>query len=92
MVVPGTPLRVVLKHVGMRDGRLVIRVTTESNSGDVVLEGFAEVAQPTTAYAFTGQGSQEPNMGMELYQNSSAAKVVRDQADCMSELFLDPRY
>jgi fatty acid synthase subunit alpha, fungi type len=81
MVVPQTVLKVALRHVGMRDGRLVISVITRTESGEIVLEGNAEVAQPVTAYVFTGQGSQEPGMGMELYSNSPAAKVVWDQAD-----------
>jgi hypothetical protein len=34
--------------------------------GEKVLEGTAEVAQPTIVYAFTGQGSQEQGMGMDL--------------------------
>ena len=30
-----------------------------------VVEGTAEIDQPTIAYVFTGQGSQEQGMGME---------------------------
>ena len=60
---------------------MVIKVETYSDRGLKVLEGTAEVAQPPTAYAFTGQGSQEPGMGMELYNNSPAARAVWDTAD-----------
>jgi fatty acid synthase subunit alpha, fungi type/fatty acid synthase subunit beta, fungi type len=81
MVLPGDRLQVKLKHIGMRDGNLVVKVETSNERGERVLEGSAEVAQPTTAYVFTGQGSQEPGMGMELYNNSPAARDVWDNAD-----------
>lgn len=81
MVLPGDELTVQIKHVGMRDGNLVVKVATVNSSGEKVLEGSAEVAQPTTAYVFTGQGSQEPGMGMDLRENSPAARAVWEGAD-----------
>lgn len=81
MVLPGDRLEVKLKHIGMKDGNLVIRIETVNDRGDKVIEGTAEVAQPTTAYVFTGQGSQEPGMGMDLYKSSPAAREVWDTAD-----------
>ncbi len=58
----------------MRDGNFVVGVTTINHRGEKVLEGTAEVAQSTTVYAFTGQGSQEQGMGMGLYNSSPAAR------------------
>jgi fatty acid synthase subunit alpha, fungi type len=81
MVLPGQELHVKIKHTGMRNGLLVINVQTFNNLDQKVLEGTAEVAQPATAYVFTGQGSQEPGMGMELYNTSPAARAVWDAAD-----------
>ncbi|KAI5122922.1 hypothetical protein M0805_007600 [Coniferiporia weirii] len=81
MVLPGDELKVDLKHVGMRNGNMVVKITTSNSEGIKVLEGSAEVAQPTTAYVFTGQGSQEPGMGMDLYNNSPAARAVWEGAD-----------
>ena len=81
MVLPGEELTVRLKHVGMRNGDMVIKVTTVNANGEKVIEGTAEVAQPTTVYVFTGQGSQEQGMGMDLYNNSPAARAVWDGAD-----------
>lgn len=81
MVLPGEMLNVQLKHVGMKDGNLVVKVMTFNSLGEKVLDGSAEVAQPMTVYVFTGQGSQEPGMGMDLYNNSPASCAVWDGAD-----------
>lgn len=81
MVLPGDELTVQLKHTGMRNGNMVIQVSTVNSRGEKVIEGSAEVAQPTTAYVFTGQGSQEAGMGMDLYNNSPAARAVWEGAD-----------
>ncbi|RPD59601.1 fatty acid synthase [Lentinus tigrinus ALCF2SS1-6] len=81
MVLPGDDLQVKIKHVGMRSGNLVVNVETTNSRGEKVLAGTAEVAQPTTVYVFTGQGSQEPGMGMDLYNNSPAARAVWESAD-----------
>jgi len=81
MVLPGDELTVKIKHTAMRHGNFVVGITTINQRGEKVLEGTAEVAQPTTVYAFTGQGSQEQGMGMDLYNSSPAARAVWDSAD-----------
>jgi fatty acid synthase subunit alpha len=74
-------LIVKIRHVGMRDGNIVVKIETNNGRGEKVLEGSAEVAQPNTVYVFTGQGSQEPGMGMDLYNTSPAARAVWEGAD-----------
>ncbi|KAI0649410.1 fatty acid synthase [Trametes meyenii] len=81
MVLPGDELQVKIKHIGMRNGNFVVSVETANSRGEKVLAGTAEVAQPNTVYVFTGQGSQEPGMGMDLYNNSPAARSVWEAAD-----------
>lgn len=81
MVLPGDQLNVKIRHIGMRDGNMVVKIETFNERGEKVLDGSAEVAQPTTVYVFTGQGSQEPGMGMDLYNSSPAARAVWEGAD-----------
>ena len=73
MVLPGDELTVRLRHIGMRDGNIVVNIETSNARGEKVIQGSAEVSQSSTVYVFTGQGSQEPGMGMDLYMISSPA-------------------
>jgi len=84
MVLPGDTIEVRLRHVAMLAGCKVIdfeAVKVDEGDTEKVLSGRAIVEQPATAYVFTGQGSQEQGMGMDLYERSAVAREVWDRAD-----------
>lgn len=60
---------------------MVVNIETFNACDEKVLEGTAEVAQLTTIYMFTGQGSQEPSMCMDIYNLSPAAHSVWEGMD-----------
>lgn len=82
MVLPNDDIEVKLQHVGMVSGRKIIKIeASNKETEDKVLLAEAEVEQPVSSYVFTGQGSQEQGMGMDLYGSSAIAKEVWDRAD-----------
>ena len=87
-VKPRDRLTTHVRHVGMRGGSLLLEVRTENSAGEPVVKGKAEVRNSTTAYVFTGQGSAEVGMGMDLYAASPLARRIWNTADA----FLLERY
>lgn len=82
MVLPRDKLQLEIQHFGMICGRKIFSVVvSKDGTGETVLQGEAEIEEPKTAYVFTGQGSQEQGMGMELYAKSPVAKALWDKAD-----------
>jgi fatty acid synthase subunit alpha, fungi type/fatty acid synthase subunit beta, fungi type len=81
MVLPGDEVSVKLSHIGMKNSNMWVKVETTNQRADKIIQGTTEVVQPPTVYVFTGQGSHEPGMGMDLYSSSPAARAVWDGAD-----------
>lgn len=82
MVRPGDKVIVKISHVAMKSGHMIFEVVARlEESDEEVLRGEAEIAQPSTAYIFTGQGSQSVGMGMALYESCPVAKSIYDEMD-----------
>ncbi|KAI3331977.1 enoyl reductase domain of FAS1 [Xylariaceae sp. AK1471] len=82
IVMPGDKVVVKSSHVAMKNGRMIFEVVARlEESDEEVLRGEAEITQPSTAYLFTGQGSQSVGMGLALYENCPVAKSIYDEMD-----------
>ncbi len=88
MVKPGTKLSMSATHTTNAQGKMIYDVRTTTSKGELVLSGKVYIKQNSTAYLFTGQGSQVTGMGMPAYAAEPAARRVWDAADlyCRTEL------
>jgi malonyl CoA-acyl carrier protein transacylase/acyl dehydratase len=77
----GEKLYTQVTHIGNKGGRKIVAIETLNENKQVVLKGRAEIDLPRTAYLFTGQGSAQQGMGMDLYNSSKTARAVWDAAD-----------
>jgi fatty acid synthase subunit alpha len=84
-VLLGDELTVKFRHIGMWDGNIVVDIETSNARGEKVIQGSAEVSQSSTAYVFTGQ---EPGMGMDSYNSSSASRAVWEGAESAADTHL----
>eukprot|EP01114_Cavostelium_apophysatum_P006579 TRINITY_DN1795_c0_g1_i2.p1 TRINITY_DN1795_c0_g1~~TRINITY_DN1795_c0_g1_i2.p1 ORF type:complete len:3793 (+),score=1033.24 TRINITY_DN1795_c0_g1_i2:910-11379(+) len=77
----GEKLTAKITHVGMKNGFKMMEIEIKNANDAAVLKCSAQVGQPITAFVFTGQGSAEPKMGMDVYRSSAVAKHIWDRAE-----------
>lgn len=81
MVVGDQPLQLAVQHIGMVEGARIVQFAVRNHVGHPVIKGEAELRNSPTAMLFTGQGSQQKGMGMELRQSSAVTRQLWDRAD-----------
>lgn len=82
---PGDELTVTVEHVGMQDGNIVVNVTTNNARGEKVLEGAAEVTQPSTIYVFTVKVNVPRNLAW-AWTSTIPLQLVRYGTQCTDSI------
>jgi fatty acid synthase subunit beta len=82
VVYPGDVLATTVKHVAMDSGQAILKYEARNeDSGDTVLTGTVTLSRRSSAFYFTGQGSQHPGMGLDLAAESKVCRAVWEDAD-----------
>ncbi|RHZ19227.1 hypothetical protein DYB37_003435 [Aphanomyces astaci] len=81
MVYNGESLYLQVTQSGVSDGLILLNVNVANSRGESVFGAKAKVVMPKTAFVFTGQGSAQVGMGMDLYATSPVVRKIWDDGD-----------
>ncbi|KAL3458178.1 acyl transferase domain-containing protein [Aspergillus heterothallicus] len=78
----GDHLRMEVQHRAMEEGLMIVNAKVFNElTGAQVMHAEATIDQAQTVYVFTGQGTQEKGMGMDLYGTHRAAQAIWSKAE-----------
>ncbi|ETV97148.1 holo-[acyl-carrier-protein] synthase [Aphanomyces invadans] len=81
MVYNSESLYLQVTQSGVSDGLILLSVNVANSRGESVFGAKAKVVMPKTAFVFTGQGSAQVGMGMDLYASSPVVRKIWDDGD-----------